>query len=74
MRQSVPNYLDPLVTTTRDAFCDILHDPSLWSEKMIQQTLSRLGGTPFNIEDVQNIVKDYLTVLADNIRRGESLT
>jgi hypothetical protein len=41
---------------------------------MIRQTLSRIGGKPFNIEDVQTIVEDHLVVLSDHIRRGENLT
>jgi len=35
--------------------------------------LQRSGSQPFNIEDVQAIVKDYLVVLSDAIRRGEDL-
>ncbi|HPF71612.1 MAG TPA: hypothetical protein PLQ13_13130 [Candidatus Krumholzibacteria bacterium] len=73
MRQQVPNYMNTMVTSTRDAFCDILHNPSLWSDKIIKETLNRTGGHPFNIQDVQILVKDYLTVLAENIRRGEDL-
>jgi hypothetical protein len=73
MRQHVPNYMNTMVNNTRDAFCDILHDPSLWSDRIIKETLARSGGQPFNIQDVQTLVKDYLTVLAENIRRGEDL-
>ena len=73
MRQNVPTYMDPVFSNTRDAFCDILHNPSLWSEKIIKETLTRAGSQPFNIEDVQSLVKDYLTVLSENIRRGEDL-
>jgi hypothetical protein len=73
MRHSVPDYLDNMVQSTRDAFCDTLHNPSLWSDKLIKETLNRMGGSPFNIEDVQAIVKDYLTVLSETIRRGDSL-
>ena len=73
MRNNVPQYMDPVFTNTRDAFCDILHNPSLWSDKIIKETLTRTGGQPFNIQDVQVLIKDYLTVLAENIRRGEDL-
>jgi hypothetical protein len=73
MRQNVPQYMDSMVNNTRDAFCDILHNPSLWSEKIIKETLTRTGSQPFNIQDVQTLVKDYLTVLSEHIRRGEDL-
>jgi len=72
-RHNVPDYMDTLVQSSRDAFCDVLHNPALWSENIIQQTLTRMGGTPFDIEDVQTIVKDYLTVLSENVRKGETL-
>ncbi len=73
MRHQVPSYMDTVFTNTRDAFCDVLHNPSLWSEKIIRETLARTGGQPFNINDVQTLVKDYLTVLSETIRRGDDL-
>lgn len=73
MRNQVPSYMNSMVTSTRDAFCDVLHNPSLWSEKIIKETMNRTGGQPFNIQDVQTLIKDYLTVLSENIRRGEDL-
>ena len=73
MKQNVPHFMDSVVTSTRDAFCDILHNPSLWSDRIIKETLTRTGSQPYNIQDVQTLVKDYLTVLAENIRRGEDL-
>lgn len=72
-KHNVPDYMDTLVTSSRDAFCDVLHNPALWSEKIIQQTLTRMGGAPFDIEDVRSVIKDYLTVLSENVRRGETL-
>ncbi len=73
MKTNVPQFMDSVVTNTRDSFCDILHNPGLWSEKIIKETLSRTGTQPYNIEDVQFLIKDYLTVLSENIRRGEEL-
>ena len=73
MKQNVPKFMDSVVANTRDSFCDILHNPSLWSEKIIKETLTRTGTQPYNIEDVQSLIKDYLTVLSENIRRGEDL-
>lgn len=73
MRQNVPQYMNTVFTSTRDSFCDILHNPGLWNEAIIKETLTRSGGQPFNIQDVQTLVKDYLTVLAEHIRRGEEL-
>ena len=73
MRQNVPQYMDTVFANTRDAFCDILHNPSLWSERIIKETLARTGSQPFNIEDVQTLIKDYLTVLSEHVRRGEEL-
>ena len=73
MKQQVPDYMNTVFTNTRDAFCDILHNPSLWSEDIIKETLNRTGSQPFDINDVQTLVKDYLTVLSENIRRGTEL-
>ena len=73
MKNNVPRFMDSVVTNTRDSFCDILHNPGLWSEKIIKETLARTGTQPFNIQDVQSLIKDYLTVLSENIRRGEEL-
>lgn len=73
MKQQVPEYMNTMLTSTRDAFCDILHNPSLWSERIIKETLNRTGSQPFDIHDVQTLVKDYLTVLSENIRRGTDL-
>ncbi len=73
METQIPNYLDVLVSNSKNAFCETLHNPSLWSEGMIKRTLERSGGTTFNITDVQTIVKDYLTVLSETIRRGDNL-
>ncbi len=73
MKQNVPQFMDGVFNSTRDSFCDILHNPALWSDKIIKETLTRTGTQPYNIEDVQTLVKDYLTVLSENIRRGEDL-
>ncbi len=73
MKQQVPDYMNTVFTNTRDAFCDILHNPSLWSDEIIKETLNRTGSQPFDIQDVQVLVKDYLTVLSENIRRGTEL-
>lgn len=73
MKQQVPDYMNTVFTNTRDAFCEILHNPSLWSEDIIKETLNRTGSQPFDIQDVQTLVKDYLTVLSENIRRGTDL-
>jgi len=33
---------------------------SFWSEKIIKETLARTGSQPFNIEDVQAVVNDWV--------------
>ena len=73
MAVQVPDYLASMVCSSKDAFCDILHNPALWSESMIKKTLERVGSQAFNIEDVQMIIKDYLTCLSESIRKGETL-
>lgn len=57
---------------SRDVVLTMLNNPALWSEAMITKTLQRLGGAAYNIQDVQSIIKDYLSVLAETIRKGES--
>jgi hypothetical protein len=57
---------------SRDVVLGMLNDPALWNEAMITKTLRRLGGSAYNIQDVQLIIKDYLSVLAETIRKGET--
>ncbi len=73
MRTAIPDYMQNFVNGSRDAFCETLHDPALWSETIVKKTLNRVGGQTFNITDVQAIIKDYLTVLSETIRRGDVL-
>lgn len=73
MKTPVPDYLENMVTSSRDAFCETLHNPALWSDNIIKKALERSGSLTFNINDVQTIVKDYLTVLSETIRRGEAI-
>ena len=58
MKQQVPEFMNSVFMNTRDSFCDILHNPSLWSEEIIKETLKRTGSQPFDIQDVQTLVKD----------------
>ncbi|HAJ27320.1 MAG TPA: hypothetical protein DCG53_08795 [Syntrophus sp. (in: bacteria)] len=57
---------------SRDVVLTMLNNPALWSEAMITKTLQRLGGAAYNIQDVQSIIKDYLSVLGETIRKGET--
>lgn len=72
MKIQIPEYFSSMVSSSRDDFCDVLHNPALWSDPIIKKTLERVGSQAFNIEDVQLIIKDYLTVLAETIRKSES--
>lgn len=73
MNIQIPEYLKSVVENSRDSFCEMLHNPSLWSEPMVRKTLERTRTQTFNIQDVQEIVKDYLTVLSETIRKGEHI-
>lgn len=66
-----PEYFGHIVEASKDAFLTMLNDPACWSEEMVTKTLQRLGSTAYNIQDVQLIIKDYLSVLSEAIRRGE---
>ena len=57
---------------SRDVVLTMLNNPALWSEAMITKTLQRLGGAAYNIQDVQSIINDYLSVLGETIRKGET--
>ena len=69
-----PDYLKAVVQFHKDAWCDLLSRPSLWSETMAVRTLERLGSQVHTIEDVQVVIREYLTVLADAIRTEEPFT
>ncbi len=66
---SFPEYLKPVYNHTKESFIDVLNNPVLWSDPMIQKTLQRVGAKPFDIEDVRLIIKDYLAVLVDTFRK-----
>ncbi len=72
MKTPIPDYLEAMVNNSRDAFCDTLHNPALWSEALAKRTLERIGSQAFNISDVQTVIKDYVSVLSEAIRRGET--
>jgi hypothetical protein len=61
-----------VASAANDAVCTMLNNPALWSEAMVTKTLQRLGGSAYNIQDVQIIIKDYLSVLSEAIRKGEA--
>lgn len=65
----ISEYFKPFVEGTYDAWCDMLNNPALWSDYMIQKTLERTGGGPFNMDDVRFLVKDYLVVLGEFFRK-----
>ena len=73
MTVQIPDYFSGVVDHSKESFCDMLHNPALWSDTIVKKTLERMGGQAFNYEDVQEIIKDYLTVLSETIRKGESL-
>ena len=69
----VPDYLSDMVTGSRDAFCNVLHNPALRSDRIIKKTLERMGGQTFDINDVRGIVTEYLNCLAETIDKGDPL-
>ncbi len=73
MKVPVPDYLDAMVQNSREAFCDTVHNPTMWSETLAKRTLERIGSQAFNVNDVQTIIKDYVSVLSEAIRKGETL-
>ena len=73
MKVPVPDYLDAMVQNSREAFCYTVHNPTMWSETLAKRTLERIGSQAFNVNDVQTIIKDYVSVLSEAIRKGETL-
>ena len=71
MATMMPQYLKSVVNFQKDAWCDLLGRPGLWSETMATRTLERLRGQPHDIGDVQIVIREYLKVLADAIKREE---
>ena len=69
MNVQIPDYFSGVVSNTRNAICDMLSDPTLWSETLVKETLTRSGSQALDIEDVQHIIKTYLTVLSDNMKK-----
>ena len=70
---NIPEYLADMVTGSKDAFCNVLNNPALRSDKIIKKTLERMGGQTFDINDVRIIVTEYLNCLAETIDKGDSL-
>lgn len=69
----ISEHLRPIYESTQNTLCDFLGSPALWSDQMIHKTLERTAGKPFNVEDVRMIVKDYLAVLCEFVRKGGSI-
>jgi methylmalonyl-CoA mutase C-terminal domain/subunit len=61
----------------REAVNTILHNPTLWSESVLQETLqlfrksNLIADSLFNTLDVQELIKDYLLTLSDSIQKEE---
>ena len=66
---TIPEYFKPVFEHTKETFIGLLNNPYLWSDPMITKTLERAKGKPFDIEDARLLVKDYLAVLAEKIRK-----
>ncbi|MFN8006300.1 MAG: hypothetical protein U0V70_04600 [Terriglobia bacterium] len=66
---TIPEYFKPVFEHTKESLIDLLNNPYLWSDPMITKTLERVGGKPFDIEDARLLIKDYLAVLAERIRK-----
>jgi hypothetical protein len=64
-----PEYFKPVHEHTKESFIDLLNNPVLWSDAMVNRTLQRVGAKPFDIEDARLLIKDYLAVLVDVIRK-----
>ena len=71
MATMMPEYLKAVVSFHKDAYCELLSKPGLWSETMATRTLERLGSQAHTIEDVQIVIREYLTVLTDAIMKEE---
>ncbi len=55
----------------RNIFSDsMLNNPALWSEGMIRETCQRLGRSSCNVQEVQSVIKNYLNVLGDALKKG----
>jgi len=66
-----PEYLRNMVDSTKETVCDLLQDPTVWSEHMIKETMNRTGGEAFDINDVELIIRNYLDVLTEKIQTGK---
>jgi len=66
-----PEYLRNMVDNTKETVCDLLQDPTVWSEHMIKETMNRTGGEAFDINDVELIIRNYLDVLTEKIQTGK---
>gem|GEM_PF-2492180 len=64
------DWMYPFYYSTQNGLCEFFNNPVLWSESFIHKTMERSGSKPFNYEDVQTIVKDYLSVVSEYVRRG----
>ena len=64
------DWMYPFYYSTQNGLCEFLNNPILWSEPFIHKTMERSGGKPFNYDDVQTIIKDYLSVVCEYVRKG----
>jgi hypothetical protein len=70
---SYSEYFGTMARSSANAFSRMLNDPALWSETMIRRTMGQSSGSVYNILEVQLIIRDYLGVLSEAMRKGERL-
>lgn len=47
-----------------------LDNPALWSHEMVEKAVERGGALPCDIESARLIIKNYLGVLSDALRKA----
>jgi hypothetical protein len=70
---SYSEYFGTVGRSSINAFSRMLNDPALWSETMIRRTMRQSSGSVYNILEVQLIIRDYLGILSEAVRKGERL-
>jgi hypothetical protein len=68
--ENFPNSYEGFVNESTEAFCKMLKNPELWSQTMAQRTLRRIGSSAYNIQDVQHIIREYLSLLSESVQAG----
>ncbi len=64
--------LIPWMESSGGDICAFEHDPALWSEETIAETIRKHGSPAAGVQDLRGFIRDYLEVACGGTRKAQS--